>query len=118
MLEIRENVSHKGYDFKADNVHITEAFENNKVTGYITYSYESDRTIVHGIDDGGDLFLCDGLVRSVIFKSTLKGIGTLVFDTADCRENLRKLKFITGDCQTVENIDRFMNGCSDCKHKN
>ncbi|MDE6670572.1 MAG: hypothetical protein K2K16_00090 [Ruminococcus sp.] len=118
MLEIRENLSRENYDFTGDNVHITEAFENNKVTGYIAYSYENDRTVIHGLDDGGDLLLCDGLVRSVIFKSTLKSIGTLVFDTSDCLDNLRKLKFITGENMTVENIDRFMNGCSDCNHRN
>ena len=118
MLEIRENLSPENYNIKGENVHITEAFEHNRVTGYIAYSYENDRTIVHGMDDGGDIMLCDGLVRSVIFKSTLKAIGTLVFDTPDCTENLRKLKFLTGENRTIENIDRFMNGCADCKHKN
>ena len=118
MLEIRENLSPENYDIKGENIHITEAFENNRVTGYIAYSYEIDRTTVYGIDDGGDIMLCDGLVRSVIFKSTLKNIGTLVFDTQDCSENLRRLKFLTGDSRIIENIDRFMNGCADCKQKN
>ncbi|MDE6036295.1 MAG: hypothetical protein K2G36_10345 [Ruminococcus sp.] len=118
MLEIRENLSHENYDFSGDNIHITEAFENNTVTGYIAYSYETDRTVIHGLDDGGDLLLCDGLIRSVIFKSTLKSISTLVFDTADCLDNIRKLGFLTADGNTTENIDRFMNGCSECKHRN
>lgn len=117
MLEIRENPSPEKYGFTGGNVHVTEAFERGMATGYIAYSYETERTVVHGMDDGGDLMLCDGLVRSVIFKSTLKGIGTLVFDTDDCTENLRRLKF-QAEGKTLENIDRFMNGCAECKHNN
>lgn len=118
MLEIRENLSPDGYDISGENVHITEAFDGDRVIGYIAYSYNGDKTVVHGMDDGGDIMLCDGLVRSVMFKSCLKAVGTLVFETSDCCENLRRLKFVTGDNRTVENIDRFMNGCEDCKHKN
>ena len=55
------------------------------------------------MDDGGDLMLCDGLVRSVLFKSCLKGIGTAVFDIEDSSK--------------LENIDSFMNGCDNCKSK-
>lgn len=117
MLEIRENLSPDGYGNFPENSHITEAFDGERVIGYIAYSYERDRTVVHGMDDGGDIMLCDGLVRSVIFKSCLKAIDTLVFGSPDCLENLRRLKFITGDSFIVENIDRFMNGCKDCKHK-
>lgn len=122
MLEIQEKFSTEGYESVADAskgsmLHITEAFDKGNVIGFIAYSYEGDRTIVYDYSDGGDLFLCDGLVRSVMFKSCLKGINTVTFTLSDTSKykNLRKLRFISADSDTAENIDNFMNGCKNCK---
>ncbi len=122
MLEIQEKFSTEGYESVADAskgsmLHITEAFDKGNVIGFIAYSYEGDRTIVYDYSDGGDLFLCDGLVRSVMFKSCLKGINTVTFTLSDANKykNLRKLRFISADSDTAENIDNFMNGCKNCK---
>lgn len=124
MLEIQEKFSTDGYEavVEAANgamLHITEALDKGEVIGYIAYSYEGDRTVVYDYDDGGELILCDGLVRSVMFKSCLKGIETLTFilPVADKYKNLRRLKFIPSDGDTAKNIDSFMNGCENCKKK-
>ena len=100
MLEIQEKFSNDGYEqlvsaVGSDKLHITEALDGNKVTGYIAYVYGSDKTVVYGLDDGGDLLLCDGLVRSVMYKSVLKGIEHMLFDIQDgkCFTNLVKLRF-------------------------
>ena len=123
MLEIQERFDTQGYEelvgrFAPQNVHITEALEGGKVTGFIAYFYGAEKTTVCGYDDGGDLMLCDGLVRSVMFKSVLKGIGTMEFDLAGegAFENLRRLRFLTGDSRLCENLDGFMNGCENCKN--
>lgn len=122
MLEIQEKFSTEGYESVADAskgsmLHITEAFDKGNVIGFIAYSYEGDRTLVYDYNDGEDLFLCDGLVRSVMFKSCLKGINTVTFTLSDTSKykNLRKLRFISADSDTAENIDNFMNGCKNCK---
>lgn len=122
MLEIQEKFSTEGYEAVAEAakgamLHITEALDRGEVIGYIAYSYEGDRTVVYDYDDGGELILCDGLVRSVMFKSCLKGIETLTFilPGADKYKNLRRMKFIPPDGDTAENIDSFMNGCENCK---
>lgn len=122
MLEIQEKFSTEGYESvvdasKGSMLHITEAFDKGNVIGFIAYSYEGDRTIVYDYSDGGDLFLCDGLVRSVMFKSCLKGINTVTFTLSDTSKykNLHKLRFISADSDTAENIDNFMNGCKNCK---
>lgn len=122
MLEILENFSCKGYESIAERAgnlkfHITEAVENGRISGYIAYAYDNGRTVVLDYDDGGDLYLCDGLVRSVIFKSCMKNISTAVFSIPDSRkyENLKKLRFLSGDSVTAENIERFMDGCKNCK---
>ncbi len=124
MLEILENFSPDGYEniissAHGKDVHITEALDGSEKLGYIAYSYEKEKTVVYGLDDGGDIMLCDGLVRSVMFKSCMKGIGSVVFELPDesCYRNLIRLKFISGDSRVSENIDRFMNGCENCKHK-
>ena len=121
MLEIQEKFSTEGYEDivkkagKAD-IHITEALDSGKVTGYIAYSYGSDKTIVYGFDDGGDLLLCDGLVRSVMFKSVLKGIEHMLFETESGFENLVKLKFLKEGSKMCSDLSSFMNSCQSCKH--
>lgn len=122
MLEIKEKFSTDGYERIIESapdscIHITEAFDGNTVTGFIAYSYESDKTVIHDYDDGGDLYLCDGLVRSVLFKSCLKGIDTAVFQLNDESKyiNLVKLRFVQNDSRTLDNLDDFMNNCKKCK---
>lgn len=122
MLEIHEKFSTEGYEKLAaksnDNLHITEAFDKDNVIGFIAYSYESDRTIIHDLDDGSDLYLCDGLVRSVLFKSCLKDIHTAEFavDDEGKIKRLEKLGFIKDNSRILENIDSFMNGCQNCRN--
>lgn len=124
MLEIRECFDTSGYESVtagagANNVHITEAVNGDEKLGYIAYAYEADRTVVYGYDDGGDLMLCDGLVRSVMFKSVLKGIETMVFDMPDENgyENLRKLRFLGQNTNICGDLNSFMNGCGNCRNK-
>ncbi|MBP3379922.1 MAG: hypothetical protein J6K77_03545 [Ruminococcus sp.] len=124
MLEIQESFDTSGYEqiiagAGANNVHITEAVNGDEKLGYIAYAYEADRTVVYGYDDGGDLMLCDGLVRSVMFKSVLKGIETMVFEIPDESryESLRKLRFLGLDTNVCGDLNSFMNGCENCKNK-
>lgn len=122
MLEIQEKFDTTGYEEltkRADNLHITEAMEHGIATGYIAYAYEAERTVVYDYDDNGDLMLCDGLVRSVMFKSVLKGIETMIFDIPDGKkfDNLKKLRFLSGDSNVCGNLDGFMNACESCKNK-
>ncbi len=124
MLEIQENFNTAGYESiialaGLNNLHITEAIEKNQVSGFIAYAYESERTVVYDYNDNGDLMLCDGLVRSIIFKSVIKGIKTMVFEIPDRSKfsNLKKLNFISDNSNICENLDSFMNACESCKNK-
>ena len=124
MLEIQEKLDTKGYEELVDahkdviKFHITEALDRGETIGFIAYSYEGDRTVVYDYDHRGDLMLCDGLVRSVLFKSCLKAIEKCEFALQDEAkyEPLRKLGFLKGESHIAENIDSFMNGCENCKH--
>lgn len=122
MLEIQERFDSTGYERIIERagdalVHITEAVDRGESLGFIAYSYGAEETTVYDYDDGGELMLCDGLVRSVMFKSALKGISRLVFDLEDKEKEvpLRKLKFLTGESCVCEDIDSYMNGCENCK---
>lgn len=123
MLEIQEKFGTDGYEEllrRSDgyDLHITEAIEVGQAVGFIAYAYKPDKTVIFDYDDGGELMLCDGLVRSVLFKSCLKGIETAVFNLPEEKkyDNLRRLHFLKSNSITAENIDRFMNGCQNCKH--
>ncbi|MBQ8123081.1 MAG: hypothetical protein IJ170_07195 [Ruminococcus sp.] len=122
MLEIQEKFDNTGYEELVEsaspqNLHITEALDGGAPIGFIAYWYGADKTTVCAFDDGGDLMLCDGLVRSVMFKSVLKGIEVMEFALSDTAgfENLRKLRFLTGDSRICEDLNSFMNGCESCK---
>ncbi len=122
MLEIQEKMTSEGYEdvvasADCDSLHITEAFDKGAVTGFIAYAYETEQTVIYDYDDGGDLYLCDGLVRSVLFKSCLKGIDTACFQIKDEKkyENLAKLRFVCNDEKTLQNLNEFMNSCKNCK---
>jgi hypothetical protein len=124
MLEIQERSGSEGYEdivtaAAGREVHITEALDRGEVIGWIAYVYEPEQTVVLGCDDGGDLLLCDGLVRSVMLKSCMKGISRAVFDLRDESgyAALRRLRFIPQDSNVCEGLDSFMNGCESCKNK-
>ena len=124
MLEIQERFDTQGYEqilaIAGDRkVHITEALDGTDAIGYIAYSYETERTVVYDYDDGNDLMLCDGLLRSVMLKSAMKGIETLSFEPLDKSKllSLYKLKFLTEGSTVCENVDSFLNACEHCKNK-
>lgn len=119
MLEIQEKFDTAGYEqviaAAGGSVHITEALDGGRPVGFIAYAYETDRTVVYAYDDGGDLMLCDGLVRSVMFKSVLKGIENMAFEISEGFENLIKLRFLTAGSKVCADLNSFMNGCESCK---
>ena len=124
MLEIQEKFDTVGYEELANKagsaeLHITEALDRGEVIGFIAYSYGTDRTVVYDYDDCGDMMLCDGLVRSVMLKSVLKGINHMLFELPDNSkfETLKKLRFVVGDSRQCVDLDSFMNGCEHCKNK-
>lgn len=124
MLEIKEVSDTEGYEdivksAAGGEFHITESLENGRKTGYIAYIYGEDKTVVCGLDDGNDLLLCDGLVRSVMLKSVLKGINRLDFEIADesIFRKLEKLRFLENGSRICSGIEKFMDGCGNCKNK-
>ncbi len=125
MLEIQEKFSYEGYESIAerarctDAFHITEAIDKGVVTGYIAYEYCDGKTVIYDYSDGGDLLLCDGLIRSVLFKTCLKGIEKAEFELPleEKYDNLIKLRFLRSGERILTDPDSFMNSCQSCKSK-
>mgnify|MGYP000021180684 FL=1 len=122
MLEIQEKFSSDGYEnviaeAGSKNLHITEAMDKNNVIGFIAYAYNDDAVIIYDFDDGGDLYLCDGLVRSVLFKGCLKGLDSAVFEVKDKTKfaRLKSLSFVKDNHKILDNMNEFMDKCKKCK---
>ena len=122
MLEIVEKTGTAGYEdiiafAGRSDLHITESLDGNTVTGFIAYAYSPERTVVYGFSDGGDLMLCDGLVRSVMFKSVLKGIDAMLFQLPEGNDlgSLEKLRFLKKGSTLCTDLNSYMNSCEHCK---
>ncbi len=123
MLKILEQTNHEPYRAVLDAIrseyplYLTEAMDGEQVTGYIVYAYEPDAVAVHAVDDGGDLMLCDGLVRSVLFKGLLRGLNRGVFRLTDAAmlDKMRTLRFVNNEQKTLENIAEIMDNCKSCR---
>lgn len=120
MLEIQEKLS-GGYEVlrtKYPDIHITEALDRGEAVGFIAYSYEKEQTAVYDYSCS-DLMLCDGLVRSVILKSCMKGISAMRFELADKEKYapLVKLRFLSEGSDICKDLDSFMNACEHCAKK-
>ncbi len=125
MLKILEQKDLSGYNRLLDSLdtpagtelYLTEALDGEVVIGYIAYAYEAERAAIYAVEDGGDLYLCDGLVRSVLFKAQLRGMNADVFYLKDAAmmEKMRKLRFVKNDEKTLEDIHGIMDNCKSCK---
>ena len=122
MLEIQEtqNLSRYQQVIEAagnDALHITEAFDKGEVNGFIAYAYDSEAVIIYDFDDNNDLYLCDGLVRSVLFKGCLKGLDKAEFKIQDETKysRLKSLLFVKDNSNVLENMNEFMDKCKKCR---
>ncbi len=100
-----------------EGFHLTEAKEEDGVKGYIIYAYEPEQVVIYALQDGHDLNCCDGLVRSVLFKAELRGIGRAAFRVQDMAmlERLRMLRFIQNDENVLHSIADIMESCKNCR---
>ena len=68
------------------------------------------------VEDGGDLKECDGLVRSVLFKSLLRGLERAEFRLQDgaMMARMQTLHFVQNNKNVLENISEIMDNCRNC----
>lgn len=122
MLKIVEQTDLAAYDSllkkirASGKLYLTEALDGDAVIGLIVYAYDPDQVVIYHVEDGGDLHLCDGLVRSVLFKAELRGIERALFALTDegMMGRMRTLRFVQNNENLLDKIHLIMENCEKC----
>lgn len=93
---------------------IVEAVDNGEVTGFAIYHFSNDSVILDYCTSSGDLYLYDGLVRSVLFLAVNNGIEKAVFNIED-RNEIEVLGFVQKCHNLLSDLSGFLNNCKSCK---
>lgn len=93
---------------------IAEAIDNGEVLGYAIYHFNADSVILDYCTSNGDLYLYDGLVRSVLFIAVNNGIEKAIFALED-KTNIEKLGFVQKCHNSLSDLSNFLNNCKSCK---
>lgn len=122
MLEIIKQDNKESYleiiadlGLSPESVSVSEAKDGQTVTGYGIYEFFDDRIVIHKISPESDLVLFDGIARSVMFLSVLKGIECAEFGELTLK-NARLLRYIKESQNILEPISTIFNGCENCRH--
>lgn len=117
MLEIHECSDYRAYSAQLEKIDvlcpvIVESYDGDKITGYGIYSCEPEKAVVYDFSDTDDLYLLDGIIRTMLFKASVMGIEYAEFDVADEHKRglLEKLKY----SRTIESLSEFFSGCKNC----
>lgn len=92
---------------------VAEATENDIITGIGIYHFNDKNVCIDYVDSKEDLYLYDGIVRSILFLAYNKGFDRAVFMCKD-EDRLKKLGFITDRQKSIDNIDKFLSTCKNC----
>ena len=121
MLEIVQARDYKKYyklfeelNIADEIVSVAEAMDNGNVIGFGIYHYIDKSVVINYIDSKSDLELYDGIARTILFLALNNNINSAVFNISD-KINLIKLRFISENENTIENIANFMDTCKNCK---
>lgn len=122
MLEIRPAKDYSLYkniidsiDFSGDRlVCIAEAVDKDKVIGYGIYYFTDVSVVIKHVESYNDLYLYDGIVRSVLFMASNNGIDTAVIDLHDM-SIVEKLHFVSVGEKCIKNIDNILSNCKTCR---
>lgn len=124
MLEIHQRKDTQEYSGYLKNCNldnkdalVIEAFDKGKVTGFCIFTYGDDCVNLYYVEYGEDVYLFDGLIRTVLFKASLKGIDKAVyfFENKGNFELLEKFRTVDKGMATLSSIQNVMNGCKNCK---
>lgn len=122
MLEIHEIKDLSLYktlleDISSENPHVIEAVDKNVCTGTAVFDYNGDTVrllYIHCVDD---LYLFDGIVRTVMFKGSIIGLKKAEFcvNSPDALDSLKKLGFLKND-KPIVLISDFLDKCEHCEN--
>lgn len=101
-----------------DDAKVVEAFdEKEEVIGHAIYVEKEDIIEIYEVDCNPDLYLYDGIVRTILFKGMLKGINKAEYNLKDMTK-IYKLRLSDKDSNKLSSIESIMNSCKNCKNYN
>lgn len=122
MLEILQTRNFENYREKIELLGIADTFPNvveakdgENVKGYGIYHIDipEQKVVIDDAQADGDLYLFDGIIRSVLFLAMMKGIETAEF--ADrITGNAKKLGFVQNNDNLLSPLSEFMSKCKSC----
>ncbi len=120
MLEILQAKDYKPYyplfeklNIKDEIISVAEAVDNDKIIGFGIYHYSEGNVIINYVESYGDLYLYDGIVRSILFLAENNGINQAIF-TLDDTSIIEKLRFVNENQKCIKNIDNILSNCKSC----
>jgi len=122
MLEIHEARNINDYKQITDllpegrEYKIIESYSpDGSVTGSGVYSFEEDCVVIYDCRFGSDYDLCDGILRTILFKAMLRGTDIGRCEACDGEKNLFDVMKYPHINYKIESIDNFLNSCKKCK---
>ena len=98
-----------------NEIKVMEAYDKENVLGYALFSYSEDIINIYELKYNGDLNLCDGIVRAILFKASLIGIDKAEYHFEEL-ESIQKLGLIDKNSNYLSSIKIVMDGCRNCKY--
>lgn len=122
MLEIHEAADKAVYKKITDTLpegrdyKIIESYSRSgEVTGYGIYSFDDGCVVIYSCGYGEDRDLCDGILRTIMFKAMLSGTDKARCEVFSEGKNLFDLMHYPNSENIIESIDNFLNSCKKCK---
>lgn len=116
MLEIHQRKDINGYEDIISGIEypiIIEAVTGDKVDGFSVYSVSDGTVFIHKLQWNDDLYLCDGIIRTALFKASFIGIDKAHF--ADEYIEIAKRLHLCDENGNLSSIASVMGGCENCK---
>lgn len=96
-------------------VEIAEAFDKDKVIGFGIFEYDIEVVKLYAVECE-EPALFDGIVRTILFKASIKGIDRAEFLVGEREmESLYTLGILKNGEKTLQSIQEIMGGCKNCK---
>lgn len=122
MLEIHEAKNINDYKSVTDRLpegreyKIIESYSpDGSITGSGIYAFVDDTVVICDCRFGSDLDLCDGIIRTILFKAMLRGTDIGKCEAFDGEKNIFDVMKYPHIDYTIESIDNFLNSCKKCK---
>jgi hypothetical protein len=113
--ETKSAFNSKGIEFGP--FHFCSAvFDGEEKIGECFYKYDDDCVIIKDIFPKGDLLLIDGILRSVFFVASNKGIENAFYENKELEPIYEKLGFLLDKDYKSLKLKKIFEACSGCKN--